>query len=427
MQNKKLFLLLVAGFLLTTVVKAQTNNTVLAYISKYKDLAIAEEIRTGVPASITLAQGIHETEAGTSELVLASNNHFGIKCKTGWNGESVTHDDDARGECFRKYAVPDDSYRDHSDFLRNGPRYSFLFQLDPLDFEGWAYGLKKAGYATNPKYSLILIKLIRDYDLQDFTMIAMGKMKDPSSLAKNDTPTPNNGIVKTEEILVSSTNSGGSKSAVSNLSIIPAVSIEVNYPTGVFTINDTRVVYIKKGTSFLSVAQQYELPLSRLFEFNDLKDQDVAADDQLIYIQRKRKTGAHEFHVVQPGETVYSISQSEAVRIQSIYEYNMLGESMQPEVGETINLRAMAEKQPRLFVKETPRPAQPVVRQTLIRGNDQQQDKSEDSRYIFHTVQAKETVYSIAKKYDINYQDLVKWNSMEGYDLRIGQSLKIYK
>ena len=105
--------------------------------------------RTGVPASIILAQGIHETSAGTSDLVVASNNHFGIKCKSGWTGQVVYHDDDARGECFRSYAAAKDSYRDHSDYLSQTPRYSFLFKLNPEDYESWAYGLKKAGYATN--------------------------------------------------------------------------------------------------------------------------------------------------------------------------------------------------------------------------------------------------------------------------------------
>jgi len=143
---------------------AQSPEQVNAYINTYKFLAIAEMQRSGVPASIILAQGIHETSAGTSELVIASNNHFGIKCKANWTGQTVYHDDDAKGECFRSYAVAADSYRDHSDYLKETPRYAFLFKLNPEDYESWAYGLKKAGYATNIKYSQILIKLIEDYE-----------------------------------------------------------------------------------------------------------------------------------------------------------------------------------------------------------------------------------------------------------------------
>src|SRR5580700_8846933 len=158
-------------------VSAQVSVNGVNYVNTYKALAMAEEQRSGVPAAITLAQGLHESEAGTSELVRNSNNHFGIKCKEDWKGAVVYHDDDSRQECFRSYATAADSYRDHSDFLRRGSRYAFLFQLDPTDYEGWAYGLKKAGYATNIKYSQILIKLIKDYNLQQYSMIALGKLK----------------------------------------------------------------------------------------------------------------------------------------------------------------------------------------------------------------------------------------------------------
>src|SRR4029078_6564331 len=186
MQNKKFAILLTVVLSFSfTFSRGQSADAILAYITRYKDLAIAEMKRTGVPAAITLAQGIHETEAGTSVLVKKSNNHFGIKCKDEWRGESVSHDDDARGECFRKYSAPEDSYRDHSDFLKNRPNYASLFTLDPTDYQAWAYGLKKAGYATNPKYAQILIKLIQDYSLEDYTLIAMGKMKEGSDLANN--------------------------------------------------------------------------------------------------------------------------------------------------------------------------------------------------------------------------------------------------
>src|SRR5437868_11855926 len=144
-------------FLLSSILSglslfAQSPDQIRKYIDTYKDIAVAEEIRTGVPAAITLAQGIHETGAGTSDLVLSSNNHFGIKCKTEWSGAAVYHDDDAKGECFRKYNDPIDSYRDHSDFLKNRPYYASLFKLDPTDYAAWSFGLKKAGYATNPRY-----------------------------------------------------------------------------------------------------------------------------------------------------------------------------------------------------------------------------------------------------------------------------------
>ena len=153
-----LFILLLAG----SVAHSQNEAVILQYIQAYKELAIKEMQRTGVPASIKLAQGIHETSAGTSVLVNKSNNHFGIKCKDTWRGPSVSHTDDAPNECFRKYENPLDSYRDHSDFLKGSARYASLFNLDPLDYRSWAYGLKKAGYATNPPYPPVIIKLIEE-------------------------------------------------------------------------------------------------------------------------------------------------------------------------------------------------------------------------------------------------------------------------
>src|ERR1017187_8362716 len=147
---KKLFLFAILGNFILPVI-AQ-NYTAEQYIQMHKDLAIREMKRMGIPAAITLAQGLLETENGNSDLVKKSNNHFGIKCKGTWNAETVSHDDDEQGECFRSYKSAEDSYRDHSNFLRGSPRYAFLFKLDPRDYKGWAYGLKKAGYATNPNY-----------------------------------------------------------------------------------------------------------------------------------------------------------------------------------------------------------------------------------------------------------------------------------
>ena len=167
-------------------------------------IAVNEMQRSGIPASIILAQGIHETEAGTSELVKKSNNHFGIKCKDSWTGSVVYHDDDERRECFRSYNSSEDSYKDHSDFLHSSSRYAFLFKLDPMDYQSWAYGLKKAGYATNIHYSQILIKLIEDYNLQQYTLIALGKIKQPDDMiavaAQNKNDLASNGFSKKNEI-----------------------------------------------------------------------------------------------------------------------------------------------------------------------------------------------------------------------------------
>jgi len=148
------------------------NENIIKYIEQYAALAVKEMERTGIPASIKIAQGIHETNAGKSDLVLQSNNHFGIKCKSSWTGDKVYHNDDAEGECFRKYGDAKASYLDHSDYLKSQPRYAFLFEYDANDYASWAWGLKKAGYATNPIYAQTLIKYIEAYQLNELNNIA---------------------------------------------------------------------------------------------------------------------------------------------------------------------------------------------------------------------------------------------------------------
>jgi LysM repeat protein len=312
---------------------AQPSNDVIDYINAFKQLAMEEMDRTGVPASITLAQGIHETYAGKSELVLKSNNHFGIKCKSYWTGPKVYHDDDARGECFRKYVEPSQSYRDHSDFLRAGAHYSFLFKLDPEDYKGWAHGLKKAGYATNPKYAPILIKLIEQYNLQQYTLIAAGKMAPEEEViamkpkAATDVPADISAFVKQQE---------------PSMEIPPPP--QINYPAGEFAINNTKVIYARQGTSLLAIAQQYDIPLQKLLEYNDMENEEVLLKNQLVYLQRKRRTGSNEVHVVAEGETLHDISQAEAIRLESLLEYNKLHKSVQPAAGEKLYLQASREK-----------------------------------------------------------------------------------
>ena len=430
MQNKKFAILLAVVLSFSfTFSRGQSADAILAYITRYKDLAIAEMKRTGVPAAITLAQGIHETEAGTSVLVKKSNNHFGIKCKDEWRGQSVSHDDDARGECFRKYPAAEDSYRDHSDFLKTRPNYASLFTLDPTDYQGWAYGLKKAGYATNPKYAQVLIKLIQDYNLEDYTLIAMGKMKEEDGLAKNEVTADKS---SSPPLVKNNDNEKRTETGNANNKIEQDANSDVsqvNYPSGEFKINDTRVIYVKKGTSYLTIAQQYEIPLARLFEFNDLKQQEVTANDQLIFIQRKRKTGEHEFHTVQPGETVNDIAQSEALRLESLLEYNNITANMQPAAGESLYLRSKSSAVPKLVTKNSVTEKFNSDASAIVMNNDGTGKKEvhQKNNFIFHTVQSKETVYSIAKKYNVSADDLISWNQLQDYDLKIGQSLKIYR
>jgi LysM repeat protein len=335
---KKYFLLflLVAGF----DIHAQNSELIKTYINTYKNLAITEMYRTGVPASITLAQGIHESGAGAGKLATTANNHFGIKCKSGWEGESVKHDDDAKGECFRKYPSAVNSYKDHSDFLKNSTRYASLFDLDPEDYSGWANGLKKAGYATNPKYPQVLIKLIEDYQLQNYTLMALGQMEDPDHIGSPDvSPGKDIAIVSDRNIFPLPENDKGIKKS--------------EYPEGLFRINETKVVFVKKGTSFFTIAKQYDVDLSKIFEFNEIPETEETVKDQLVYLQRKRKTGNNKVHIVQHGETLHDIAQQEAIRLESLLELNMLIDAdVQPAYGEELYLQTKSPAMPKLALKE---------------------------------------------------------------------------
>lgn len=387
--------LLIISIAISKIMFGQNSDDVTAYINTYKGYAILEMQRTGIPASIILAQGIHETEAGKSDLVKRSNNHFGIKCKTGWTGSVVYHDDDSRGECFRSYSSPLDSYKDHSDFLRNSSRYDFLFKIAPLDFEAWAYGLKKAGYATNPRYPQILIQLINDYNLQQYTLIALGKL-----------PMVEDAIVK---------------SAQDDLEMAKKTPAR-QYPPGEFMINNTRVIFIKKGTSLLGVSEQFEIPLAKLIEFNDLREEDVLTQDQLIYLQRKRKSGDNEFHFVQPGETMYDICQVEGIRYESILSLNRLAFGEEPATGEKIYLRAVAPYRPTLQTQKNKQqvPAYP----SRVSSSD---STASPGNAVTHVVQTNETLYSISKKYGVEMDKIQKWNKLDSLNVKTGQELIIYK
>jgi hypothetical protein len=346
MQSTRHFIIFMFLFV-SLVSSAQRANMIRDYINTYKDMAIQEMKRTGVPASITLAQGIHESGAGQSKLVLASNNHFGIKCKTNWTGESVRHDDDAKGECFRKYPKAEDSYRDHSDFLKNGQRYAFLFQLDPTDYKGWANGLKQAGYATNPKYPQVLINMVEEYGLQEYTFLALGKTPD------NENAAANTGMASGKVQKANDVSPVAATDAVIEISSIEApATTGAKYPEGQFLINETKVVFVKKGTSFLAVASQYGIDLARIFEFNEIPAAEETTTEQLIYLQRKRKTGASEFHTVQPGETLHDIAQLQAIRLESLLELNWIKENERPAPGEQLSLKKKATAMPKLMVKE---------------------------------------------------------------------------
>jgi LysM repeat protein len=421
--QKQVWSYLVIGLFISVQSVAQSPAiTIEEYVNTYKEIAMKEMVRTGVPASITLAQGIVETENGNSKLVKKSNNHFGIKCKETWTGPSVSHDDDAPGECFRKYGSAEESYIDHSNFLVTRKHYAPLFTLDPLDYKAWAYGLKKSGYATNPRYPEMLIKYIETYRLNEYSLIAMGKKKDDeSSIVKTESKPPSETQAVVNETKVIQQPKADVPKPVLEVktNTIPVAEEKkpaVNYPSGEFKINETRVVYQPKGTPFLSIAQQYNIPLKWLFDFNDLKEMEAVPADQLIYLQRKRRTGANEFHIMAADETLYDIAQTEGIRLDALLQLNLLTTGQQPAKGERLHLQTQATAAPKIFTIKNATATVEAQGQTELFAEK-----------IVHIVQQKETLYSISKKYEVSIAELQQWNQLGTSDVKQGMELIINK
>ncbi len=308
---RKLTIITVLIFL-CSVLHAQ-NISVEDYISTYKDIAIAEMKRSGVPASVTLAQGILETENGNSVLVKKSNNHFGIKCKSTWTGESVTHTDDAPNECFRKYTRAEDSYKDHSDYLKTSPRYAALFQLNPSDYKGWAYGLKRAGYATNPRYPQIVISNIEKYNLQQYD--------DGNSVAENNVQKE----VPALQVVLT-------KTSYENEELNKAIKSKSKF-------NGLKAIYASKGTSLLAIATAADIALVKLLEHNDLLTDGLLKEDQLIYLEKKNKQGNRDFYTALQNERLSDISQNNGVQLKMLMQLNDMREDENIKKGTKIKLR----------------------------------------------------------------------------------------
>lgn len=349
----KLLIALFFSCLMGASVFAQKDKAII-YIETFKHLAIAEMHRSGVPAAITLAQGLFESGYGEGELCKKSNNHFGIKCKTEWQGEKVYHNDDAKGECFRKYASAAESFRDHSDFLVSRPHYSFLFKLDPTDYEGWAKGLKKAGYATDKSYPERLIKVINDYNLHEYTLIALNKKNNEPSFASNQESIIKDTVLG-ELIIPVSSKKNVQKSVAQTAEKIEEDSVVIinpnlnnnikstntatSYPTGIFTINHSKVIFATEGTSLLSIAKQYDISLMKLLEFNDMEEVDILHENQLLFLEKKLTKGSSDIHVVEQQETLHKIAQKEGIRLEKLLEYNKLHHKSIVKVGDKLQLR----------------------------------------------------------------------------------------
>ena len=288
------------------------------YINLYKDIAIEEMNIYGIPASITLAQGILESGHGNSMLAKKANNHFGIKCHIEWTGKSFHMDDDARNECFRKYKNPYNSFKDHSIFLATRDRYAFLFDYEITDYESWAQGLKKAGYATNPKYPQLLINIIEEYELHQFDLLY------DKTVASRYRPE----VERQVTTRYRKADAGDFKAIA-----IGAANREI------FVNNGVKFIYAKKDDTFATIAKDFNIYSWQVYSYNDMSKKDQLQEGQIVYLEAKKKKGDKPYHIVQPGETLEDISQLYAVKLKKLCKYNTLDKDAVLFPNQKINLR----------------------------------------------------------------------------------------
>ena len=276
-----------------SALKSSDKDAYAAYIAKYSGIAVDQMKQYGIPASITLAQGLLESDAGRSTLATKCNNHFGIKCHSDWKGRKMYHDDDERHECFRCYRNAEESYRDHSQFLISGSRYQSLFKLGTTDYKGWATGLKAAGYATSPTYAAKLIEIIERYGLDRYDIRSAGRLK--------------KGQLPHQPLLV----------------------------------NDLKCVKLREGETLKDVAREYGMSLNLLRRFNEVDRKFAPPAGTTVFLERKKSRAdkEHRTYVVKKGDSLWSVSQQFGVKVKSLEKRNGIGESNPLSVGMTLMLR----------------------------------------------------------------------------------------
>lgn len=413
-------------------------NATEKYIKKYRDLAISEMKKSKIPASITLAQGILESANGNSYLATKANNHFGIKCGKDWKGESIYFDDDQANECFRKYKSVEESYIDHSSYLKNNARYASLFQLDIYDYKAWAKGLKEAGYATRRNYAELLIDLIEKNKLYIYD----------KTIQKNPDVEPK-----------------------------PVADQQFKY-------NGIPAIQVKQGDTYALIAKRNGISLARLLEYNDLKEQIPLKEGEIVYLGPKKPIAKESYHIVRKTDRMYTISQEYGIKLASLYEKNLMKPGEEPAVGEILYLRqkrtepaetrvikpeeqpvaeqtpvAVEEKKPESIqkpdskegefeevpvqfeenqMKKTEEPVEIITPETktVVVFEDEEPEPQKvnkekevtespqpQSAVNMHVVQAGETLFSISKKYGISVEQIKAWNNLTGNDISPGEKL----
>ena len=328
--------LLAIALILGLSVSAQRNagSPQERYIARYATIAVNEMYRTGVPASITLAQGIIESRSGQSTLAVDGNNHFGIKCHNSWKGRTMLADDDRKNECFRVYDSAEESFRDHSDFLRYRDRYKFLFDFRTTDYKSWAYGLKQAGYATDPSYASKLIQCVEDYNLSRYDRMTV---EDALAEAGAETEFPvvldDAGEIPDSPLKIEAGEIFSGKAGE---------EYRFSLSRTLYSRNGVPFIYAIEGETYASIAKNYHLFLREILKFNDVSHGAQLHAGDIVYLEpKKSKTvrGLDKYIVGEEGETFHGICQRFAVTEKAIRKLNGLPASYQPKEGDEIVLR----------------------------------------------------------------------------------------
>lgn len=407
MLTMKNVLMLIIGTLFLLPAYGQQKEGILNYVAQYKDVAIEEMVRTGIPASITLAQGILESGCGQSDLSVKANNHFGIKCKEEWSGKRFYQDDDAPNECFRVYANARESYADHSDFLLTRSRYADLFKLPAGDYKSWAYGLKAAGYATNPQYAPKLVNYIETYSLHQYDEIGYAMMQKRETLLTAE--------LEKEPIENSSAETVSTKT---NPTKLKSNSIREE-----FLVNGVRAIRAEGDEDPFAIAFEYNIDYVHVLSFNDLNSGDKFKDGENIFLQPKKNRAEINNYTVKEGESVRDISQKFGVKLKDLYYKNLMKPNEQVQAGENIFLQ-----EKRTLAPKTISYAEYLKTVAHLNNVTKQNETLSETSILNNSayeVQQKDTLYSIAKKFNTTVDKIKEMNNMDNSSIRPGQTLVV--
>ena len=365
------------------------EERVKTYIAQYSNWAMQEQMRVGIPASVTLAQGIYETGAGSSELATIANNHFGIKCKKAWTGETFAHTDDAPNECFRKYASAYQSYMDHSNYLSTEKRYQILFTYGVEDYKAWCRGLKQCGYATNPKYAQLIINLIEKYHLDRFTDSASILNNSPAIEENNKSHGPSVSLIDYQQIYNIDT---------------PEIILEqepdvidnlLNFE-GVTKVNNLNAFVARKGETLLEYAFKYNIRYQKLLDINDLEDGPLPFS-MYVYLEKKHLKGDHAYYIVKEHETLLQIAQTEGIQLKQLRLLNNLNEDEEVLPGEKLNLQIAIAKKPKTYLRleNTQEGSDPIAKNIEDKTDDGFIEKSKLNFEIKKNIVFKDSVLKV--------------------------------